>query len=112
MSISRIDIKKDRIPYKFNIELTNYKELKTYTFTVKYNDVNDYFTIDIEDSEGVIIYGVKLTYGTPIFNHLTLTKLPDEILIPLDPNEQTTVITFDNFNESVYIYVFDPEVFI
>lgn len=110
--IKQIDIKKDKIPYNFNIELTNFGELKTYIFTIKYNDVNDYFTLDIEDSNGVIIYGVKLTYGTPIFNNITLTRLPDEILVPLDPNDLESNITYDNFDETVFLYVFEPEVFI
>lgn len=37
------DIDVSKVPYSFSIKLTD----KTYTFTVKYNEVGKFFTVDL-----------------------------------------------------------------
>lgn len=111
-SINRIEIRKQSIPYAFQIQLTNFGAPKTYTIGIKYNDVKGYFTIDVSDIDGTIINGLKLLYGSPIFSKIMRTRLPDEVIVPLDPNGVETRITLDNLDESVNLYVFEPGVFV
>lgn len=43
--VEYIDIDVSKVPYSFSIKLTD----KTYTFTVKYNEVGKFFTVDLLD---------------------------------------------------------------
>ena len=53
--VEYIDIDTSKIPYTFSIKLTD----KTYSFTVRYNDVGGFFTIDLS----VANTGEVLAYG-------------------------------------------------
>lgn len=112
MAINKIDIKTDKVPYLFNIKLTNFGKVKTYIIKVAYNDVNDFFTLDISDDVGIIIRGVKLVYGNPVFSRIVNTRLPDEVLIPLDPNNIEDTITLENLNTTVFLYSITPGTFL
>lgn len=111
MALTYIDIDTNLIPYSFDIPLTNYGIKKTYTFSIKYNDVNKFFSIDIKDEISVIALGVKLCYNNYIFNKLRDSRLPDDIIVPYDVSKRATEITIDNFNKNVKLYIFKPEVF-
>lgn len=56
--VEYIDIDTSKIPYTFSIKLTD----KTYSFTVRYNDVGGFFTIDLS----VANTGEVLAYGDPV----------------------------------------------
>ena len=47
--VEYIDIDVSKVPYSFSIKLTD----KTYTFTVKYNEVGKFFTVDLLDLNGM-----------------------------------------------------------
>lgn len=52
--VEYIDIDVSKVPYSFSIKLTD----KTYTFTVKYNEVGKFFTVDLLDLNGdVLVFG-------------------------------------------------------
>lgn len=112
MAINIIDVDIDAVPYSFDIELTNFTKPKTYTITIVYNDEFDFFTLSIADSEGDIANGNKMVYDNSVFNKITNTRLPDEVLFPTDPNNLETEITFENFNLSVFLYSLDAEEFL
>lgn len=112
MALNRLNILIDRIPYSFNITLTNFGIPKTYTISVLYNDIKDFYTVSISDVDGEIINGEKIVYGNPLFARARRTRLPDEVFIPYDPNGINTVVNSDTLNKSVFIYVFSPEVFL
>ena len=58
--VEYIDIDVSKVPYSFSIKLTD----KTYTFTVKYNEVGKFFTVDLLDLNGdVLVFGEIIRYG-------------------------------------------------
>ena len=63
--VEYIDIDVSKVPYSFSIKLTD----KTYTFTVKYNEVGKFFTVDLLDLNGdVLVFGEIIRYGRALFN--------------------------------------------
>ncbi len=96
-----IAIEKDLIPYRFDIAI----EGKTYTFEIHYNAENDYFTVDLYRNGQLVIAGVKIVYGRPLFAaHMHLDVLPVQI-VPLDLSGQTERVTWDNLNETVFLWL-------
>lgn len=112
MAITIIDVDIDAVPYEFNIELTHFTRARTYTIKFLYNDEFDFFTLSIADDEGDIVNGIKMVYDNPVFNKISNTRLPDEVLFPSDAGNIETEITFENFNQSVFLYSLDAEEFI
>lgn len=101
MSLNYIDIDKDLIPYSFDITL----EGETYTFEVNYNDLKDFFTINLLKNDEVIVLGEKLVYGKPLFLTSSHKDIPKIDIIPFDLSQQTERITFENFNKQVFLYL-------
>ncbi|WP_026702865.1 phage baseplate plug family protein [Salibacterium aidingense] len=96
-----IPIEKERIPYEFEIRLNE----TLYTFEIHYNGEHDFFTVDLYQNGEVIIYGEKLVYGRPLFEGVTDSRLPSDQITPLDPSEEENSVTYDNFAESVLLYI-------
>lgn len=96
-----IDINKSLIPYSFDITLVG----ETYTFEVNYNSKYDFFTIDLLKNNEVIVLGEKLIYGKPLFTSSQHKDIPKIDLLPYDLSDSTERITFDNMNESVFLYM-------
>lgn len=94
-----IDIDKEQIPYSFNIDLTG----KQYTFTVKYNALFDYFTIDVAVNGEDIIYGEKIIFNRYLFDQKLHLGAPLEMIVPMSFDENVSEITFDNIGESVFL---------
>lgn len=91
-----ISINKHLIPYIFDIEI---KDI-VYTVEVYYNQLDDYFTLDIYDGDEPIIFGEKLLIGNKI----------DELdATPTDPTGREVRISFDNLNEQVFLAVGDND---
>lgn len=96
-----IDINKNLIPYRFSLEL--------YEFTIRYNKEHDFFTVDLSLDDKIIVQGEKIVYGKALFSHLQHLNIPQEIIIPLEIADKIDRITFDNFNESVFLYLGDAD---
>ena len=63
--VEYIDIDVSKVPYSFSIKLTD----KTYTFTVKYNEVGKFFTVDLLDLNGdVLVFGEIIRYGLSLIH--------------------------------------------
>ena len=100
-----IPIQKELIPYSFDIVLDN----KTYTFEVKYNVIGDFFTVDLMRDSKIIIVGEKIVYGRALFlnaRHLGVPNLP---IIPYDLALNTDRITYDNLNETVFLWLMEGD---
>lgn len=100
-----ISIDKEDIPYSFEMEFGG----EMYTFTVKYNSLADWFTLDVALLDDPIVYGVPLAYGVDVF-----ASYPDDRLKPIrlkayDVAGKETRITYDNMNETVFLFVMDGE---
>lgn len=96
-----IEIEKDLIPYRFDIAI----ESKTYTFEVQYNAENDYFTVDLYRNGQLVIAGVKIVYGRPLFVAHRYLDVPLAQIVPLDLSGQTDRVTWDNLNETVFLWL-------
>ncbi|MFD1206632.1 phage baseplate plug protein [Sporosarcina contaminans] len=100
-----IDIEKDEIPYSFEIDLGE----EEFTIEMHYNGRFDFFTVDLYKNDKPLVYGEKLILDRPLFDGLVNIELPKVTIIPKDRSSMEKRITYANLNETVYLYVFDPE---
>lgn len=103
-----IDIDKDCIPLSFLVKLTDH----TYRMTFRYNEVGDFFTVDLETVSGgsgnPLVYGEVLRYGKPLFEAFNDERYPLPVLCPLClTGDEISEITWDNFGTQVRLYLFD-----
>ena len=96
-----IDINKDLIPYQFDMTLAN----ETYTFGVFYNVENDFFTLDLFKNNIQVVAGEKLVYERPLFLTSQHKDIPKVDIIPYDLTSKTERITYENFNEQVFLFL-------
>lgn len=96
-----IEIEKDLIPYRFDIAIDG----NTYTFEVSYNAENDYFTVDLYRNDQLVIAGAKAVYGRPLFAAHMYLDVPQIPIIPLDVSGQTERVTWDNINDTVFLWL-------
>ena len=106
--VSYIDIDAARVPYSFAIKLVD----KTYIFTVKYNDVGGFYTIDLLDTNGdVLAFGEIVRYGRPLFNTVEDERFPIPVIIPAClVNGEISEVTKENFGNEVKLYLYEREV--
>ena len=101
-----IEIDKEAIPYRFEIELAN----EIFEMEVNYNESYDFFTIDLYKNNTPLILGEKLILDRPLFENSVNIELPKVKIVPKDRANVAKRITFDNMNESVFLYLEEGEV--
>ncbi len=99
--IEYIDIDKNEIPYSFEIELAG----EIFELEVNYNQAHDFFTVDLFKDDGVLVIGEKLILNRPLFRNHVNIELPKVQIIPKDRANSATRITYENLNETVFLYV-------
>lgn len=104
-----IPINKNNIPEQFTINFGG----DAYTIRVDYNMTFDYFTISLykvlENELQPIILGEKLVLGKYVWSDFIPDILVGPQLIPLDLSGKEQRINYENFGESVFLYVDDQE---
>ena len=62
--VEYIEIDTSKVPYTFSVKLKD----RTYSFTVRYNDIGKFFTVDlsIANTGEVLAYGDPVRYGRPL----------------------------------------------
>lgn len=100
-----IDIEKEQIPYRFDIELAE----EMFTFEVHYNADYDYFTVDLEKDDEVLATGEKLIYGLPLFIDIMDHRFPKIPIIPYDESEKSSAVTWEALGESVFLFVIEED---
>ena len=106
VEVEYIDIDTSKIPYAFSVKLVD----KTYSFTIRYNDVGGFFTADlaIASSGEVLAYGDPVRYGRPLFGSIEDERFPLPVIIPLClSGDKIDAITWDNFGSDVKLYLFE-----
>lgn len=98
-----IEIDKESIPYSFEIELGE----EVFEIEVNYNESGDFFTVDLFKNGYALVLGEKLILNTPLFNNKVSIELPKVTLIPIDRAGLSSRITWENMNETVFLYVGD-----
>lgn len=106
--VEYIDIDVSKVPYSFSIKLTD----KTYTFTVKYNEVGKFFTVDLLDLNGdVLVFGEIIRYGRALFNVVEDERFPLPVIIPVCiTGEAISAVTPENFGKEVKLYLYERKV--
>lgn len=103
-----IPVDKTELPERFEIDLGN----ETFVMQFNYNETGDFFTVDLyttgETGEDVeFIMGEKLVLGRALWKEVPRVDLPAPTLLPLDIGMNAKRISFDNFGESVFLYIVD-----
>lgn len=96
-----IDIDKNETPYSFEIDLAG----EVFEFEVNYNQAHDFFTVDLFKDNDALVIGEKLILNRPLFRNIVNIQLPKVIIIPKDRANSATRITYENLNETVFLYV-------
>ena len=96
-----LPIEKEAIPYQFDIDL----EGDIFTFEVNYNDRFDFFTLDLMRNDNVLVYGEKIVYGQPLFERYADDQFPKVRIIPKDVGDQSNRVTYENFYETIFLYI-------
>lgn len=103
-----LELDSERVPCSLLVKLTD----RTYRMTFRYNEVGDFFTVDLETVSGgssdPLVYGETLRYGKPLFEAFNDERYPLPVLCPLClTGEKIDEITYDNFGTKVKLYLFD-----
>lgn len=102
MRKDRILIEKSLIPYSFSIALNDV----TYILEIRYNAEADLFTIGLYDRDRNLICTEPITYGAELFKPQYQAELyPAMRIVPIDDSGSTTVVTWDNMNERVFLTI-------
>ena len=102
MRKDRILIEKSQIPYRFTISLN----ANTFMLEVRYNGERDIFTIGLYDKDGNLICIEPIIYGAELFKqHYQAGVYPAMQITPIDESGENTAVTWDNFNETVFLVI-------
>lgn len=106
--IEYIDIDASKVPYSFTIKLTD----KTFVFTVKYNEIGGFYTVDLADLNGnILAFGEVVRYGRPLFNVVENESFPLPVIIPICiTGDGISEITKENFGNEVKLYLYERRV--
>ncbi|MGG0666972.1 hypothetical protein ABE073_00325 [Lederbergia citrisecunda] len=105
MEFEYIAIETDLVPYRFDIELGTEK----YEMRVRYNELHDYFTLDLLKDEEALVYGEKIVYGVPLFSEIYDSRFPAPMIVPMDESGKETRVSYDNLNKTVFLMVVNKE---
>ena len=117
MALQLVDLNSDveylaidvsQVPCSFSVKLAD----KTYTFTVKYNDIGKFFTADLLDVNGnVLAFGEVIRYGRPLFNVVEDERFPIPVIIPFCVTDtDVSEVTREKFGKDVKLYLYDRRV--
>ena len=103
----RILIEKNLIPYRMEILLG----AELYTLNIQYNKTYDLITIGLENTDGEVLCEAEpVVYGQPLWQDVQYPGgYPALRIIPWDNSGQENAVTFDNFNETVFLTVDNAE---
>lgn len=97
----RISIIKSNIPYKFYISLPKAE----YQLELQYNEWSELFTVGLYKSDRLICVE-PVIYNRQLFRQLYQPGIyPALKIVPLDNNNDETAVTWENFNETVFLMI-------
>lgn len=100
----RIIVKKEQLPYGFNIALGKEK----FNLRFAYNKQADLFTVSLYRDGVLLCDSEPIVYGIPLFQDVYVSGLfPVLDIVPLDESDQETEVTWDNFGKTVFLTVMD-----
>ncbi|TQK41973.1 hypothetical protein FB479_11674 [Brevibacillus sp. AG162] len=96
-----IDIDKNEIPYRFEIDLAG----RIYGMEIHYNYSFDFFTVNLSSNGEPIIVGEKIVYGRPLFSYSTDLRLPKVAIVPRDLSGLSSSVGWNELGTSVFLMV-------
>lgn len=107
-----IEIKKENIPYEFDILLGD----ETFRIGVNYNETAEFFTLNLaklDETTGEFVEvcaGEPLVYGVPLWNDVYRSdKFPALVIVPYDESGESNAVTFDNLERLVFLVIDNSE---
>lgn len=101
---SYIPIDKNLLPSRILVDL----EYESFFLEVSYNELGDFFSCDLLNSdEDILVYGEKFILGRALFENLPIELQPATTLVPFTNNQDMERVTFENFGESVFLFIVD-----
>ena len=98
----RIIVKKDLIPYGFNIALGKEK----FNLRFAYNAQADLFTVSLYRDGTLLCNAEPIIYGVPLFCDIYKNGVfPVLNIVPLDESGQQQEVTWENFGETVFLTI-------
>lgn len=102
MRKDRILIEKSQIPYRFSIPL----DADKYLLEIRYNSEIDLFTIGLYNNLGKLLCVEPIIYNSELFkSHYKAGTYPAIVIIPSDESGTNTAVTWDNFNDTVFLLI-------
>lgn len=96
-----IEIDKEAIPYRFEIELAG----ELFEMEIKYNQRFDFFAVNLYRDGELLLAGQKVVYGQPLFPEHDY-RFPKVSIIPMDESGAAIDrVTYQNFGENVVLLV-------
>lgn len=98
----RIIVKKELIPYGFNIALGKEK----FNMRFAYNKQADLFTVSLYREGRLLCYAEPIIYGIPLFRDIYesgVFPMPD--IVPYDESGQEQLVSWENFGKTVFLTI-------
>lgn len=98
----RIIVKKELIPYGFNIALGKEK----FNMRFAYNKRADLFTVSLYRDGKLLCHAEPVVYGVPLFRDVYesgIFPMPD--IVPYDESGQEQSVTWENFGETIFLTI-------
>lgn len=98
----KIIIDKTLIPYNFDILLAD----ELFNIGIDYNEKHDFFTARLMKDGKVVCEGEPIVYGMPLFRDMYIAgEYPAIDIVPKDISGENNGITYDNFNETIFLII-------
>lgn len=101
---SRIQVKKEKMPYSFFIALGKEK----FQLRFAYNRQADLFTVSLYRGGRLLCHGEPIIYGVPLFQDIYESSIfPILTMVAIDESGNETEVTWDNFGATVFLTIDD-----
>lgn len=99
---SYVPINKNNLPERFEFPFGD----EIFVIGIDFNKSQGYFTADLFEADMTpIVIGEKIVAKKALWSDLTDPRLPSESLVPMDESRPDSEITFENFGETVQLYI-------
>ena len=98
----RIIVKKELLPYGFDIALGKEK----FNMRFAYNQQANLFSVTLYRNGKLLCNAEPIVYGVPLFRDIYESgAYPVLNIVPLDESGQEQEVTWDNFGETVFLTI-------
>lgn len=96
-----LPVNKEQIPVNMSIVV----EGKQYELIFNYNSSYDFFTVTLTKDGVALVVGEKMVLDRPLFETI-ISPFKETYFIPMDLSSQEQEISYENFGDKIFIWVF------